>query len=201
MLPMQTNKSLIFALLFNRLNPKARLYGNAKRDFMRPIESISCISIRGKILGLILFFCTVSPVHALDPFAFHFEPEFAPKTHQFSHPAETADFGLTDNKWRKIDYVAQGLLLTLVYIDYKQTEYFLARGIQEQNRIVGPTPSKSRLRNYIILSSLAHVGISIKIGKKWGKKPRLFWLISSSIIEYHAVYHNHDNGYTLSRVF
>lgn len=107
-----------------------------------------------------------------------------------------------DNRWTWYDYAIEGLLMGLIYIDYRQTRHFLEQGTSyEKNKILGKYPSQSRLKNYIVLASLTHIGISYQIGKKYGKHARRFWLNGSLLKEYYTIDRNSEIGHTMNRVF
>lgn len=107
-----------------------------------------------------------------------------------------------DNRWTWYDYIAEGLLLGLIYIDYRQTRHFLEKDLgYEKNKILGRYPSRSKLKNYIVLASLTHIGISVQIGKRYGKHARHFWLNGSLLKEFYTIDRNSEIGHTMNRVF
>lgn len=93
--------------------------------------------------------------------------------------------------WRPVDTVMLGTALTLTVLDWNQTLQFRAHGVHEENRVIGPTPSRGDVNIAISFGMGAEV-----LAACWLSPSLRPWFLGTVIAaEAWAVNHNAQIGY------
>ncbi len=93
--------------------------------------------------------------------------------------------------WTTGDSVRQGIYTGLTIIDCKQTKAFTQNPhLHEQNAILGPHPSQSRITNLCALSIVGNAAVSYVLPRGWREAWQYVWIG----VEAGAVYHNYAMG-------
>lgn len=85
----------------------------------------------------------------------------------------------------------EALYVVVTCIDWMQTKEFRAEGRKEANPILGEEPSQERVDVLIAAAILGHIFVAWALPSEYKET----WIISFTVIEAVAVYHNYSQGY------
>jgi hypothetical protein len=85
----------------------------------------------------------------------------------------------------------EALYVVITCIDWMQTKEFRAKGDKEMNPALGEEPSQERVDIMIGAAILGHIFVVHVLPAEYKDT----WIISFTVIEAVAVYHNYSQGY------